>query len=225
MRVFMVNQSVFTVNQSPLTSTNIQKIISKMQDKISFKDDPVAYRQAIAKAIEWKEGEGSTEHLVTAVCIFRVDEDAIRKALKHKEEKNRNNRGFFNTHGGNNRILTESQEEAIFSYCFDQWEMGLGATKRMVFSAITFIRTHEEPPKEAPSWRWFTLWLNKHPTLHTIKTKPIAHELVESHTEDEVKRWFEDYRQDTCKYGIHKPKNILNMDETGARVACPKGEE
>ena len=27
-----------------------------MQDKISFKDDPVAYRQALAKAIEWKEG-------------------------------------------------------------------------------------------------------------------------------------------------------------------------
>ena len=85
----MVNQSVFTVNQLPLTSTNIQKIISKMQDKISFKDDPVAYRQAIAKAIEWKEGEGSTEHLVTAARIFRVDEDAIRKALKHKEEKSK----------------------------------------------------------------------------------------------------------------------------------------
>ena len=95
--------------------------------------------------------EGSTEHLVTAARIFKVDEDAIRKALKHKEEKNRNNHGFFNTHGGNNRILTESQEEAIFSYCFDQWEMGLGATKRMIFSVITFIRTHEELPKEAPS--------------------------------------------------------------------------
>ena len=94
-----------------------------MQDKISFKDNPVVYRQAIAKAIEWKKGESSTEYLVTAAHIFRVDEDAIRKVLKHKEEKNQNNCEFFNTHGGNNRILTESQEEAIFSYCFDQWEM------------------------------------------------------------------------------------------------------
>ena len=67
--------------------------------------------------------EGSTEHLVTAARIFKVDEDAIRKALKHKEEKNRNNHGFFNTHGGNNRILMKSQEEAIFSYCFNQWEI------------------------------------------------------------------------------------------------------
>ena len=80
-----------------------------MPDKISFKDDPVAYRQALAKAIEWKEGEGPAEYLVPAARIFGVEEDAIRKALKRKEEKTRNNCRFFNTHGGNNRILMELQ--------------------------------------------------------------------------------------------------------------------
>jgi DDE superfamily endonuclease len=40
-----------------------------------------------------------------------------------------------------------------------------------------------------------------------------------------VKEWFSDYRQTLDKYGICKPKNILNMDESGARVGCPTREE
>jgi hypothetical protein len=40
-----------------------------------------------------------------------------------------------------------------------------------------------------------------------------------------VKEWFSDYRQTLNKYGICKPKNILNMDELGVRVGCPIGEE
>jgi hypothetical protein len=62
-------------------------------------------------------------------------------------------------------------------------------------------------------------------TLHTIKTKPIAYERVESHTEEDVKRWYtEEYRATLTKYGITKPKRVLNMDEMGCRVARPRGE-
>ena len=57
-----------------------------MPDEVSFKDDPVAYRQALIKAIEWKEGEGSAQYLASAARIYGVDEDAIRKVLKRKEK-------------------------------------------------------------------------------------------------------------------------------------------
>jgi len=86
-----------------------------------------------------------------------------------------------------NKLLTTSQEDAILSYCLDQYEQGLSATVRMVFVAITYLKAYESPPKEPPSWSWFTKWLVKNPTLYTIKTKPITFERVESHTEQEIK--------------------------------------
>ncbi|KAN0073436.1 hypothetical protein V8E54_008656, partial [Elaphomyces granulatus] len=66
----------------------------------------------------------------------------------------------------------------------EQWEMGMGATKKMVFAAICFLVV------KAPSWRWFQKWLKKTPTLHTIKTKPIARNRIDTHTEEDVKKWF-----------------------------------
>ncbi|SRR6266536_3138988 len=55
--------------------------------------------------------------------------------------------------------------------------------------------------------------------------KPIAYERVESYTEEDVKRWYtEEYRATLAKYGITKPKRVLNMDEIGCRVAYPRGE-
>jgi hypothetical protein len=95
----------------------------------------------------------------------------------------------------------------------------------MVFEAICYLKAHENPPKPAPSWVWFTSWLKQVPTLYTIKTKPIAYERVDSYTKEDVKEWFQRYQATLAKYKIHKGKRILNIDETGARVACPKGEE
>ena len=165
----------------------------------------------------------ATFHAVGA--IFKIDPDAIRIALKRKTGRTLNQQGVFNTHGGNNKVLTVSQEDAILSYCFDQYEAGLGATFRQVFAAIGFLKTHESPPKVPPSWTWFIKWLTKNPTLYTIRTKPIAYERVESHTEQDIKDWFKDYRQTLEKYRIKKLKRILNIDESGARITCLKGEK
>ncbi len=67
-------------------------------------------------------------------------------------------------------------------------------------------------------------WLQNHKTLHTIKTKPIAHARLELHTEQDVKNWFKDYQETLTEYKITKGKQVLNMDESGARVGCPGGE-
>ncbi len=146
-------------------------------------------------------------------------------AFNRRQKRVRNSLGSFNTHGGNNKILSASQEDAILSYCYDQWEQGLGATKRMVFQAITFLKNHESPPKDAPSWSWFGRWLKEVPTLHTVHTKPITYERVESHTEKNIEEWFEELREVQAKYGIVKPKRVMNIDESGARIACPRSEE
>jgi hypothetical protein len=87
-----------------------------------------------------------------------------------------------------------------------------------------WFRKQENKP--IPSWRWFQLWLRDTPELHTIKTKPIASHRVDMHTEKSLRAWFEnEYRPALEFTGICHGNRIHNMDEKGARIACPAGEE
>ena len=61
--------------------------------------------------------------------------------------------------------------------------------------------------------------------MHTITTKPIARDRVDTYNEKDIEEWFDKYRTTLAKYGIKRGKNIHNMDKSGARVGCPKGEE
>ncbi|RPA89563.1 hypothetical protein L873DRAFT_1887743, partial [Choiromyces venosus 120613-1] len=62
------------------------------------------------------------------------------------------------------------------------------------------------------------------PTLHTIKTKLIAYVRLSTYSEEDVKNFFNEYQRALSKYGICQAKYIYNMDESGVRVGCPKGE-
>jgi len=66
--------------------------------------------------------------------------------------------------------------------------------------------------------------LKKNLTLHTIKTKPIAHVRLTTHSEADLKAFFIEYQNTLTKYGIQRAKYIYNMDESGVRVGCPTGE-
>ena len=41
---------------------------------------------------------------------------------------------------GNNKILNQSQEEAIRQYCYEQWDEGFGATHEMAYAAISQLK-------------------------------------------------------------------------------------
>jgi hypothetical protein len=76
----------------------------------------------------------------SAARIYHVKEEALRKSVFRARRKQRNSDGLYNTHGGNNKVLNEAQEEAIRQYCYEQWDAGLGATHQMVFAAISHLK-------------------------------------------------------------------------------------
>ena len=106
-----------------------------------------------------------------------------------KRHQERNSCGTFNQHGGNNNILTEAQENAVFRYCLDQLEMGLGATPSIIYATICHLKQQEK--KNPPSQVWFRQWLKKNPDLHTIMSKPIAPVRVTTHSEEDLKTFLE----------------------------------
>jgi hypothetical protein len=71
--------------------------------------------KAFADAIKWKKGEGIYENWTTVERIFRVHRDTIRSAIKRQKQKQKHKQ-----HGVHNKLLWASQEEAIWTYCYDQ---------------------------------------------------------------------------------------------------------
>jgi hypothetical protein len=175
----------------------------------------------IAAAVQWLL-ENPSEKAITASRIHGVNNpQSVRKALRIAKLKGPRSRKV----GGHNKILSATQSKAIQLYCKEQHEVGLGATKQMVFAAICQLLEHQDPPQKPPSWRWFQGWIKENPCIHKIKTKPISNNRVDTHSEKDLEDWFAKYRETLQKYNIKKPKNIHNMDESGARVGCPSGEE
>jgi hypothetical protein len=59
-----------------------------------------------------------------------------------------------------------------------------------------------------------------------IKTKPITSYYIDLYTEQSLRNWFETkYRPALEQTGICYSNRIYNMDEKGARVCMPAGEE
>ncbi len=73
---------------------------------IDRKTDPIAWKKALVEAIKWKEGEGASEKWPTVGIIFKIDPSAVRMVISHKAKRSRNEKGTFNTHRGNNKVLT-----------------------------------------------------------------------------------------------------------------------
>ena len=94
----------------------------------------------------------------------------------------------------------------------------------MVFNAIVSLKRAQQPQYTGPSKRWFTSWWKEN-KLHTIKSKPLATIRFTAATEDDIQRWFYDYRQVLKELGIIKRRNIINFDEAGFRVGCMKAHK
>jgi len=178
-------------------------------------------KQRLDRALKWLEEE-PTETASTAVEMFNVNAASIRSRQLRQRKQVHTARGTFNGHGGNNIILTKAQKQAVYRFCHEQWEMGIAATPAIIFAAISHLRKAEQ--LDPPSRVWFQQWLKKNPSLHTIKTKPIARARIMTHTEEDLKTFFVNYQNTLAKYNIDKAKYIYNMDESGVRIGCPAGE-
>jgi hypothetical protein len=75
---------------------------------VTKEDYDRAFNTARLWALEHLE-EAST----AAARIYHVKELALRKSVCRSKQKQRNNQGEYNTWGGNNKILSKAQEEAI----------------------------------------------------------------------------------------------------------------
>jgi hypothetical protein len=177
------------------------------------------------KALEWLHENPAEKPTTAARLHFITNEQSVQQAWRREKKRRERTNNHKIKSGGQNRILSVAQHQALIKYAVDQaTNGGMGATKQMMYNCIVFFRFKEDKP--FPTWRWFQNWLKNTPELHKIKTKPIARQRVDMHTEQDLFDWFEnEYRPALEHTGVSSGKYIHNMDEKGARIGCPTGEE
>jgi hypothetical protein len=87
---------------------------------------------------------------------------------------------------------------------------------------ICGLKRAQNPNLKPPSLGWFSGWWKQN-GLHRIKMKPLAVVRLTAQQEQEIVQWFKAYQATIKEYGI-KRRNIVNFDEAGFRVGCPKGQ-
>ena len=179
-------------------------------------------KDKIKLAIQWLY-ENPDESPTAAACCYNITkEKTLIKAWQREKKRVKNGRPQW---GGQNKILRPEQHNAIIQYAVSQAiDGGKGATKQMMYNCAMWLRVQAD--KSVPSQKWFQQWLKSTPKLHTIKTKPIASHRVDMHTEQTLRKWFEtEYRPALEATRVQHGKYIHNMDEKGARICVPAGEE
>jgi hypothetical protein len=142
------------------------------------------------KAIAFKRAHPN-EKATTAARIYKVSVDTVRTNLQREGIQ----RGLQVKHGGQNKVLSDVQVEAIYKYVEDSYLSGYSATKAMVYTAIGCLRANQIPPKDPLSWRWFQTFMKAYPELFkALKTKAIARVRVSAADVEEVKDWFQGFR-------------------------------
>jgi hypothetical protein len=152
------------------------------------------------------------ETIATASRIFQLSRTTLSSSIYAKP---------YLRKGGQNRILTPSQEQSLNRFIQSYLNHGQLPTRGVVLGAISHLRKLDGKPR--PSDSWFTKWWKTQP-IHKITTKPIARDRVSAQDVKEVKEWFKKYKEAVKKYQVQR-QDIFNFDETGFRVGCPKGEE
>ena len=97
------------------------------------------YNRTFNNARKWAL-ENLEERPQDAARIYHVKEDSLQKLVLQLVKKQKNSKREYNTYRGNNKILNEAQEEAICQYYYEQWEISLGASHKIVFAAICHLR-------------------------------------------------------------------------------------
>jgi hypothetical protein len=176
-------------------------------------DSKIRLRQAQKFLLDHPEEKNST-----AARIYKVHEKTLSNAILRAQ------RACNRPNGGQNKILSKLQEQAIHGFIQSYLEHNQLPTREVIFAAICNLR--ERNGTAPPSQDWLSRWWKRN-GLHKIKTKPLARVRITAQDIMEVDHWFDGpngYLQAIKKYTI-VAKDCHNFDETGFRVGCPRGVE
>jgi transposase len=123
----------------------------------------------LSNACEWL-AENPSESASVASRIFRVPRSTIRSSISRLQKQSQKQKQK-ELRGGKNKVLSAAQTEALKQWILEQYYLGLGANRPMVYAAVCYLRS----PLPLPSQSWLTKYIQKELLeFHFITTKPLA---------------------------------------------------
>jgi len=119
--------------------------------------------------------------------------------------------------GGQNRVFSKAQSDALFAYITDNAYIGSPCTYSMITEAIGIIK--DASFEDRPSNSFIRKYMKGLP-IKKIKWKPMDYKRRAAQDIDVIIDWFRGFAEIKEEYNI-KPYNIYNFDECGFRIACP----
>ena len=159
--------------------------------------------------------QNPTEKTTVAARIYNLHPSTLQSSIDRA-------RHTKSERGGHNKILQNHKKEVLHQFIRSLLASGIQPTSQLVFRTICNLKCAQNPDFKTPSSKWFRNWWKAN-GLHKIKAKPLAVKQITAQQEQEIIQWFKEYRATIGKYGI-KRRNIINFDEAGFRVGCPKGQ-
>ena len=159
--------------------------------------------------------ENPTEKTTTAARVYNLPPSTLQSSIDRTHKPRTG-------HGGHNKILLDHEKKAIHQFIQSLLASGIQSTSQLIFRSICNLKRAQNPNFKIPSRVWFSTWWKEN-GLHKIKSKPLAVVRMTAQQEQEIIQWFREYRITVGKYGI-KRRNIMNFDEAGFQVGCPKGQ-
>lgn len=90
----------------------------------------------LSNAYQWV-AENPTESIAVAARIFKIPKSTLQSHITQRKATQ---------NGGQNKVLTIAQIEALKQWIIWQYELGLGATQQMTFAAICHLWKSLPPP-------------------------------------------------------------------------------
>ena len=168
--------------------------------------------ERLQDAKKWLEANPS-EKVTTASRLYKIEYCTLQSSIQRPDNRQR---------GGQNKVLQEHQTRAIHTFIRDLLSYSIQPTDTLIFQSIHTLKKAANPNAKAPSRAWFARWWKEN-HLHKIRSKPLAALCITAQDTANLRLWFKGYIH-TIKEKRIKMKNILNFDETGFRVGCPKGQ-
>jgi hypothetical protein len=101
----------------------------------------------LSNAHEWL-AENPSKTATTASRIFKVPKSTIQLSISRLAQQ-------LPRRGGKNRMLSTAQTEALKKWILEQYYLGLGATRSMIFTAVCKLRSPQPPPSQS----WLTKYI------------------------------------------------------------------
>lgn len=148
---------------------------------------------------------------------FNVNKDRIHRRWTGLHESK-------STRDPANLKMDKYQDKALCWYLTQLWEIGVPLRYSHIIAAANEVLAAANPEQPLKvSDRWPPRWLERHPEFTKRKEKSIELERQKAMNVDQIRDFMNKFKSVVDKYGIG-PEDTWNMDETGLRVGCGKGQ-